>query len=263
MLNNTPLCKIKIRAVLAALISLQSCSPVIMNIPVTHSLPMLSNRGEIECSGNFGLTGLNVDGAYALTNHFFAGGNFNTYDHLKMYELNGGYYLKINQRNRFELQCGGDLGSQSGKGEYTTIDDYGNIYSYAMYSFQTHYASMFIQPALAKIGRISEYGIALRFELMTFPGFYCETQENFAATWMPPANTFINNWNNQLFVTPILFWTIGYKYVKIKLQYSIGGTVPNYNNNPLELISSPFQPYQNGYVSIGLQVRLFHHWDKE
>ncbi len=214
---------------------------------------MLSNQGEIEGSANIGVTGLNVDGAYALTNHFFVGGNFNT-SGIKMYELNGGFYARTSPLGRIELQIGADLGSQSGNESYYTPDDH---FPYWTCSYHTNLNSIFFQPIMASIGKVGEIGFGFRFEYTSFPGFYFESQD-FDGSPSGATSTIVNSWNNQLFSGAMLYWAIGNRHVRLKMQVEV--RIPNYNSSSYLL--TPFQPYYSINCIIGLQIRLFNRWEE-
>jgi len=244
-MQKSPLKLIRCLILLLGAIILQSCAQV-LNLPVVHSIPMLSNKGEVVCSGNIGVTSFNFDGAYALTNHFYLGANYDeqNYPNLKMGELNGGYYnSKFPDNTWFACQAGADYGSNNGANSYSIYDQK----QYWTCRFNTKIASVFVQPAIATVGKIGEVGFGIRCEYMSFPGFYySETGPN---------SSIINGWNNQFFVEPLVYCAIGYKYVKFKVQLSFGGPVTNSNNNYMAMY--PFQPYYGGNISIGLQIRLF------
>ncbi len=245
------------------LLGLQSCSPV-LQLPVTHGIPMLSNQGEVECSGNFAVTGLNLDGAYALTDHYFIGGNYNTLfslyntyygNNTAMYELNGGYYTKTSETGRFELQVGAGFGNTSGSSIYYTEDE-ASPYWTCNYSTNMNY--FFLQPSVAKVGKIGEIGFGLRLEYMYFPNFYSQIQEYYGDPNSPnPPPTILYNMPDEFSIEPIFYWAVGYDIVKFKMQAGLlispGG----------EGFFTPFDTYQNGYVGIGLQVRLFNNWNEE
>jgi len=244
-MQKSPLKLIRCAILLLGVGSLQSCSST-LQIPVTHSIPMLGNQGDIECSINTAVSGLNFDAATALTNHYFVGCNFN-FASISMYELNGGYYSKISKNGRFELQGGFDYGNQSGGSSY----DPNEGYPYWTCTFHTNFASVFAQPALASVGKVGEIGISARLEYMGFPGFYFESVENNPG--FPPSSTEVtNSWNNQLFLEPVFYCALGFRGLKLKFQAGVSIPIGGYGNS-----IGVFQAYNYGNVSIGLQIRTF------
>jgi hypothetical protein len=208
------------------LIYLNSCAP--LYIPNVVNAPMLSEKNDLNAAINFGLSGTDVQTAYAITDNIgiMVNGSFmnetsdtindNYHKHIFV-EAGAGYYKTFGKFIQFETYGGygiGRINSYQTSGEFSSFAD-------------TYVNRFFVQPA---IGFKSNY-----FELAFAPRTICAfvSQENVSKTG--------------LFIEPTLLLKAGSPMVKVVAQFGLSYMLNDYSN------SFNYEPF---LFSFGLQFSL-------
>jgi len=171
------------------------CAPIYIPNPV--SVPLHTQKGEVNVSGSAGLSGFSLQSSFALANHFGIASNVCYYsgksgDHdinHQFYEGSIGYFNQLgNSSTRFECFAGVGWGKTTG---YDTITDITNQGTYLRY---------YIQPSIGLIGNTLEGALSLRLAYVDFSEI---------------------NINNNWFWEPVLTVKIGHKALKFFGQVGI------------------------------------------
>lgn len=202
-----------------------SCSPAY--VPNVVNTPLLSNKKEIQASLYSGVSGFDLQSAYALTDHIgiMANGSFinNRNDSLENFrkhnfgELGVGYFSKIGNNGRFEVFSGYGTGKVQAEFE-------NNLWQSDAYA---NYSRIFIQPSVGAATDYFDGAFSPRFVMV-------KIQQN-------------NEHFTEYFAEPTLTGKVGYKYVKAVLQFGISIPMteyPDFNYNPF-LLSLGIQAYLN------------------
>jgi len=179
------------------------CIPVYM-APATNA-PLLSSRGEIQAAGYSGTNGLDLQGAFAVTdeigivadistNRRGDDSDFHTYG-----ELGAGYFTRFGAGGRFEAFGGAGMGESGGEATWLgeTIVARGT------------YVRGFGQADVGYCSDIVDVGLAAR---LAYVAYTFEKRTN------GPVDA------NELFFEPVGFVRVGYRWVKVGAQ--VGLTLP-------------------------------------
>jgi hypothetical protein len=151
-----------------------SCA--VVYVPNSRNAPMLSSKGEIQCSAATGI-GNNLQTAYAFTDHFGAmanGMNVNnsTFGKHTYGEVGLGYYQNIKTKMK-KGYLYADIFGGYGVGSLNVYRDNGPKDLVDKEWYQGNYQKFFIQPGVAykldQLGAVKLYlGIVHRFSLVDF-----------------------------------------------------------------------------------------------
>ena len=243
----------KIITLAGLLFGLSSCATPLMSLPTVHSIPLMSDSGELKVSANIGTPSSNLDLTYAFTSHFLMNANYNSLTGGNMFELSGGYYTKMDDNDRFEILGGIGYGNENYNNSQSVVT-YGWLFgdsSTYQTVFKTGYLSLFVQPEVGEVGKIGECGIAVRFSYLSYPGFFYDYSD--VDYWTVQNEDISNHRNGDFSIEPTTYFAIGYKYIKIRAQlgFLIGTGPTKVYNNPA---------YYGVNASAGIQIRLFNKW---
>jgi hypothetical protein len=157
---------------------MSSCAPVY--IPNTRNVPLFAKGGEFQGAMQFGTSGIDLQGAVAITNNIAVMGNYsygnrNTdtlnnnsdkdhYHKHKFYEGAIGYY-KNDGNFCFEIFAG------YGQGEATSYGSY-SIFSSSQDQLTTgKYTRIFLQPSFGFNKKVVNIAFTPRFSLVDFTSF--------------------------------------------------------------------------------------------
>lgn len=114
---------------------LSSCSPVY--VPNVINTPMMEQKGDGNISVNIGLSGIDGQLSYALTDNFgiMANGNFGISGYMfccphqvhYLVEAGTGYFGKIKENGRFEVFGGGGIGEIEVEYDFSTFESYSKV----------------------------------------------------------------------------------------------------------------------------------------
>jgi hypothetical protein len=165
----------------AVLVLLSQCSPVY--VPNTRNAPLLTKAGEFQGAMQFGTSGIDLQGAVAVTNSLalmgnYSYGNRNTdtlytsnrdnYHKHKFYEGAIGYY-RSEDKFCFEIFLG------YGRGEGTSFGSY-SIFSSSKEEIVTgKYSRFFFQPSFGMNRKYIQVAFTPRFSLVDFSEFRTST----------------------------------------------------------------------------------------
>jgi len=230
------------------LLAFCACTPKIY-LPTPQCAPLFGKQGEVQASGEIGSPLLNLQGAYAATNHLFIVGDATSSPtniqlvatRFNMLELGGGYYTSTDNDLRFELQGGAGYGNRYGFGETYT----GGFLApprHTVYIVNTDYNELYIQPAIGKSGDVFGFGFSSRFSYIAFPGFNYQVNYGYEDK---------RGWDPGNFWQPAAYCTVGFQ--NIYGIWQVGYSMPL--TGPVLIYGNPVYSYL--YFSAGLQVRLF------
>ncbi len=196
-----------IAALLISMVMQISCAPEY--IPNMVNSPMFSNKGEFQANAATGTSNLDVQAAYAITDHIgiMANGSFadktkdssdNFHKHTIL-EGGVGFYDKLGSVGRYEFYGGYGTGRVEGY--------YKNIFSSHEIA-DARYNRFFLQPGIGIATGIYDGSFASRFALVQ----------------MNPDGTGFETGEYHGFFEPVFTSKIGYKYLKFTFQ--IGFSVP-------------------------------------
>jgi hypothetical protein len=207
------------------IIYLNSCAP--LYVPNVVNTPMLSEKNDFNASVNFGLSGTDIQSAYAVTDNIgiMLNGSYmnetsdstdNFHKHIFI-EAGAGYFKPLGKFGLFEAYGGYGLGKIN---SYQSSDVF---FSYA----DTYVNRFFIQPS---IGFKSNY-----FQLAFAPRTVCAfvSQENVNKTGF--------------FIEPTLILKAGSPMIKFITQFGLSFMLNDYSN------SFNYEPF---LFSFGLQFSL-------
>lgn len=147
-------------ATIAALIYFNSCAP--LYVPNVVNAPMLSEKNDINASLHFGLSGTDVQSAFALTDHIgiMVNGSYmnqtsdsadNYHKHI-LIEAGVGYFERLGKYGIFETYGGygvGRINSHQNSGDFSSFSD-------------TYVNRIFIQPSVGFKSNYFEFAFAPR-----------------------------------------------------------------------------------------------------
>jgi hypothetical protein len=190
------------------ILGLSSCSPEY--IPNLANTPMFDEKGEIQANVTGGVSGTDIQGAYALSDNIgvMVNTSFNNetsdtsedYHKHQIYELALGYYGDISDYGRFEVYGGFGTGNIKAYNENLEFD---NPRSDATFT------RLFVQPSLGMKSDIFDGNLATRLAIVKVN--YAEEIDGQEEKFKP-------------FIEPVLTGRLGYKYVKLVSQ--IGLSIP-------------------------------------
>ncbi len=225
--------KIYLIVALFGVLMIYSCAPAY--IPNVVNAPLLSNKGEFQARLNGGVSGVDPQFSYAITDNIgmMINGSYNFRDDTDSYhkhyfiESGLGYYGKLKEAGRFEVFGGygyGDVKTdvfwQPGWINYTN----------------GYYHRIFIQPSIGAVTDVFEGSFSTRFVLVNM---HFRDGNGYDS----PANNSFNT-----FVEPVFTTKIGYKYVKFVMQ--IGFSIPVNNNY------NDYYNYQPFIFSMGANLKF-------
>jgi hypothetical protein len=210
-----------------------SCAPVY--IPNTVNAPLFSGKGEFNLGAHTGTNGIDIQTAYAFTDHLgiMINGSFMTNDtsqygdhHKHTFgELGLGYYNKLGSVFRVETFAG------FGMGRASAYDSFFFIVPQAIIA-DGHYSRIFVQTSIGASTDFFDGGLTLRG---CYVNFYKYTY----------GGTDFSHKDDDFFFEPVLFARIGWKYIKFQTQFGL--SVPMNDN----LIN--YQPFM---MSFGLHFNF-------
>ncbi|NJO89694.1 MAG: hypothetical protein HC831_12665 [Chloroflexia bacterium] len=196
-----------IAALFIFLVTFLSCAPEY--IPNMVNSPMFSNKGEFQANASTGTSSLDVQAAYAITDHIgmMVNGSFadRTKDSLDNFHkhtiLEGGigYYDKFGDIGRYEIF--GGYGTGRIEGRYTNIFSSHEI-------ADARYNRFFLQPGIGIATGIYDGSFSSRLALVQ----------------MNPDGIGFETGNYHGFLEPVFTSKIGYRYLKFTFQ--IGFSIP-------------------------------------
>lgn len=160
----------------AVMILLSQCAPVY--VPNTRNAPLLTKAGEFQGAMQFGTSGIDLQGAVAVTNNFalmgnYSYGNRNTdtlyttdrddYHKHKFLEGAIGYY-KHEEKFTFEVFLGYGQGEATSLGTYSTFKSVKEVAT-------GKYRRFFLQPSFGITKKFVQLAFTPRFSLVDFSEF--------------------------------------------------------------------------------------------
>ncbi len=207
------------------LLLVYSCAPAY--VPNKVNAPLLTNKGELQVSANFGTSGFDPQLAYAVTDNIalMANGSFmNTtsdtssssdfYHKHTFFELGPGYYRNLRNGFKFETFTGIGFGKVSS--EYDN-----NLWSNKT---EVNITRFFLQPSFGYTSKVLDIGISARLVFVNL------------------VQSSINNAG--ILLEPVLTAKLGWDHIKITGQLGLAYPV---NESKIHF------PYQPGLFSLGLQ----------
>lgn len=220
--------------VLLGLLILNSCVPAY--IPNTLNAPLLSNKGEFQARLNGGISGIDPQFSYALTDNIgiMVNGSYNyrndsdSYHKHYFIESGAGYYGKLQDAGRFEVYGGYGYGDVKAYTPWLAgFQDYADGY----------YHRVFIQPSIGAVTNVFEGSFSTRLVLVNM-----HFRDNYGIN-QPADNSF------NPFIEPAITVKMGYKYVKYVAQ--IGFALPLGNS-----YEENYYDYQPFIFSMGINIKL-------
>lgn len=233
---------------LSVCLFLSACGPTLY-VPNTVNAPMLAQKGDWKGSIGFvgnspGTAALDLQGAYAVTDHAAVMGNVSTLskspkndNSVSHHLLEGGYgRYKSFGKNR----CGVNLGrleifGGAGMGWAEDQDNQG-LFSRSdqRHLYQGAYQRLFVQPAVGLRSKIVDVSFATRFSYVNFSKFRHFQGGNLLESESFGFTTF----------EPVLTISVGYKYVKYYMQmggiHPVGEGYSNFNKVTSDITSTHF-----------------------
>ncbi len=185
---------------------LSSCAPIY--VPNTVNAPLLESGGEFQGGGYIGTNGYDLQAAFSPVDHLGIMANI-SYDNKSdsandnyrehfFGEAGMGYYRTITPLLRTGVYGGYGWGYGAAKDTYNFITT-SNVVA------KGYYHRAFLQPEFGLVNDVFESGIAVRGAYIHFYEF-----ETSAETY--------KNTNDGLFVEPVIFARVGYKWIKFHAQ---------------------------------------------
>lgn len=212
---------------------ISSCAPVY--VPNTVNNPQLTERGEFTGTVTTGVSGVDVQAAYAVNDNFgvmvnasfdFGDTSQTNYHEHAFGEVGLGYLTKIGDQGSLNLFGGYGLGSSAASDEYYFIIDQNK-------SAKGMYHRLFLQSDVGYKSKIFEGGLGFR---ASYVNFYRVKSNNFAYDFT----------EDNLFLEPIVYLRLGAP--NIKLHSQIGFSASLFSDYSFDHI--PF------IVNLGLTFRL-------
>jgi len=211
-------------------LAVSSCSPEY--IPNMVNTPMFKEKGEIQGNLAAGVSGTDVQLAYALGDHvaLMANGSFydetsdttNDFHRHTLYEVGAGYYDQIGGHGRYEIFGGVGTGKIKGYWENSPLD---NPVSDA------RFVKFFIQPAIGLQSDYADGSLGSRWVLVRTD--YNEEEPEAQAGFHP-------------FFEPFIMGRLGFKNIKLISQ--LGFSVPVGEEVPFD-----YQPFM---FNVGLHLNM-------
>lgn len=216
-----------------ALLWLTSCAPVY--VPNTINAPQLTDQGELSGTVTTGVSGLDVQLSYAVSDNFgvmvntsfdFGDTSETNYHEHAFGEVGFGYLTKFGELGTMNIFGGYGLGSSAASDEYTFITD-------QLKHARGLYHRMFVQSDVGIKSNVFEGGIGFRTAYVSFYQVRGEADDYSLS-------------EDNLFLEPIVYLRVGAPNVKVHSQ--------------LGFSASLFSDYAFDYVpfifNIGLTFRL-------
>jgi hypothetical protein len=203
------------RRILPAVIAILcccECSP--LYVPNALHAPLLGNKGEVGIGVLAGSSGTDVRAAYAVSDHVglmvngtydryaIADENDSTGHHKHLFgEAGVGFFDRIGRHGRWEVYGGAGTG---------TVDSRTNFDFLIHFDERSHarYSRIFMQPAIGVVNESFDVGCAARL---------CRVSIDHLTTTDYQGSPYLSTY----FFEPALFTRIGYRNVRISLQYGI------------------------------------------
>lgn len=219
-----------------------SCKPVY--IPNAVNIPYLSEKGQINGGLHTGTSGIDLQGAYAITDHVavMANGSYAnrdgsdtslTNDHKHLFgELGMGYFMPFGA-GRFEIYGGAGTGTAS---SYENFFSQGDVYAKAFYN------RYFFQTNIGASARNVEGGLGLRFSFVDFNKFSSNNVE-------------YNRGITRAYMEPVLNLKVGSENIKVTTQIGFSAllSAPPDSSNFMEYVEVQHQPF---IFNIGLSFNI-------
>jgi len=210
--------------------SINSCAPAY--VPNVVNAPLLNNKSELQASVHAGVSGTDLQLAYALTKNLgiMVNGSFidntsdstNNYHKHNFFEAGLGYYTKFNQNGHFDIFGGYGYGIADVKANILNTD----------YITKATYHRYFIQPDFGFSSEFLDIAFAPRFVVANIKPEYFQYSHK-----------------TKLFVEPTGIVRLGYKYFYLTSQ--LGLSIPLTKGTQQDIFES--QPV---IFSLGLQIKL-------
>ena len=207
-----------------------SCSPEY--IPNMANTPLFSEKGDLQANLAGGVSGTDVQLAYAVTDHvgLMANGSFsdrtsdttNDFHKHTLLEFAGGYYDRVGGHGRYEIFGGFGTGRIEGYWEDSPLDDPVS---------DARFLKLFIQPAVGLTSDFADASVGSRLLLVRTD--YNEDDPDAEAKIHP-------------FFEPFITARLGFKYVKVVSQ--LGLSVPIREDLPFD--------YQPLIFNVGLHFNI-------
>jgi len=222
-------------------------------IPVTVSEPMLTQKGERQGIAYLGSNHIEIQGAYAVTNHFGIQGNI-WKDLQRRYSMDllPGYYYHNPNGFCLGVYAGAGMANTSGIYEYSYNDLFHHVSEKKVN--EVRYTSLICQQGVGYRGKYFEIGFAQRFSYISFTQYDVKNYKwNPNETSVPQLeNAYRDNRFNIWIYQPALNISAGREHVKAFFSASM--------NIPSDLKGEHggyYHPYFQSYLfSTGLKVDL-------
>ena len=215
---------------LLTLITLFSCSPEY--IPNMANTPMFDEKGEIQANITRGVSGTDIQAAYAVTDHLGVMANTSFYKSTSdtsddfhqhgIYEFALGYYGDISDYGRFEVYGGFGAGKIQAYNEDMVFDDP---------ITDATFSKLFIQPSFGMKSDIFDANLGTRLAMIKVN--YKQEAPGLNESFQP-------------FIEPMLTGRLGFKYVKFIGQ--VGLSFP--------LKTETVFDYQPFIINLGLHFNI-------
>jgi hypothetical protein len=237
-------------AVMAAVIS--SCS-YSSYIPITVNEPMLKEKGEIQGIVYPGANHVEVQGAYAVTNHFAVQGDiWKGIDKRFSMDILPGYYYYHQNGFCLGVYAGGGMANTSGK----KLIPYNSLINRAgeIYSQEVRYTSLILQPGIGYRHDIFEIGFSTRASYVDFSQYHRlyytrDTEDDFVYKLK---NEYHSDGFNMWMIQPAINASVGFKKVKAFFATSINFPIGIKGENG----DFPHPGFQALLFSSGIKVDL-------
>lgn len=219
--------------VFLVLVALSSCAPVY--VPNTINAPQLTKQGEFTGSVTTGVSGLDVQTAFAVSDNFglmvntsfdFGDTSETNYHEHAFGEVGLGYLTEFGEYGTFNLFGGYGLGSSAASDEYLFITD-------QLKHARGMYHRMFFQSDVGLKTNIFEGGLGFRTVYVNFYSVKSDRQ-NYSLS------------EDNLFLEPMIYLRIGAPNVKLHSQFGFSASL--------------FSDYTFDYIpfifNIGITIRL-------
>lgn len=189
------------RRILLLVTVFPACAPVYMR-PAANA-PFFQGGGEAQASGQLGMNGVDVQGAYAITDHIgvlaassFSNGN----KHSHAYgEAGAGYYVPLADVVSLEVFAGGGAGSSQGNSQLHIGETETEIQA------RGSYALGFVQADLGLATEAVDLGLTTRGSYLRYWFTHLDGQA-------------VSAHEDQLFIEPTAVARVGWRYVKVGIQ---------------------------------------------
>lgn len=201
--------------ILCLLLAASACTTIY--VPTAKHTHFLEEKGELDIAIYSGTNGVDVQGAYAITNELGVVAAISVADregsadpehrHFVV-EAGADYFKKIGKFGRFEGLVGLGIGTAEAEDIY---DFFGPL----IVSAKGTYSNIFLQTNLDLETKIADIGIALRMNQIMFSKF-------------KTSNVIYNEMEAGTFFEPSVFVRLGWN--RLKVEYQMGYSAPLQNN---------------------------------